>query len=85
MIVAVTPGLNTLAEQLRELGYDVVTYGAYKYPIDALVYSGESLAAANVISANTGGAFGVLMINSSNKSVKQIDNALKNRTYTPLF
>ena len=85
MIVAVTPNLNTLANQLRELGYDVVMYGSYNHPIDALVYSGESLATSNVTSANTGGSYGVLMINALNKTINQIDNSLKNRTYTPLF
>ncbi len=85
MTVAVSPMLTTIAEQLRELGYDVVCYGSYKYPIDALVYSGESLSEANVLSAGTGGTYGVLMINAQNKTIKQIDNALKNRVYTPLF
>lgn len=85
MIVAVTPGLKNLATQLRELGYEVVTYGQYNHPIDALVYSGESLATTNVTSANTGNSFGVLMVNAQNKTIKQVDNSLKNRTYTPLF
>lgn len=85
MVVAVTPGLNNLANQLRELGYEVVTYGKYNHPIDALVYSGEILAETNVVSANTGSSYGVLMINAKNKSLKQVDNSLKNRTYTPLF
>ncbi|MDR0406216.1 MAG: YkuS family protein [Clostridiales bacterium] len=89
MIVAVTPELTRLAGQLRELGYDVVTYGAYRRPVDALVYSGQGLAArevgANLTGANTGGSYGVLMVNASNKTVSQIDNSLKNRAYTPLF
>lgn len=85
MIVAVSPSLPNIAEQLRDLGYDVVSYGSYKYPIDALVYSGESLVSMNVFSANSGSLYGVLMINAQNKTIKQIDNALKNRIYTPLF
>lgn len=85
MTVAVDPALKTIAAQLRELGYNVVTYGKYNYPIDALVYIGESLAAYKVTGSNTAGGVGVLMINAQNKTIRQIDTALKNKTYTPLF
>ena len=83
MTVAVTKGLAALAEQLRALGYNVVTYGEYTYPIDALIYLGEGLARFGVTSA--AGAPGVLMINAKDKTISQIDGALKRRTYTPLF
>ncbi|OQB14600.1 MAG: hypothetical protein BWY15_01112 [Firmicutes bacterium ADurb.Bin193] len=85
MTVAVTSNLTTIAAQLRDLGYDVVTYGAYNYPIDAIVYSGEALSEANVTTANVSSSAGVLMINAKNKTIKQIDNSLKNRVYSPLF
>ena len=52
MTVAVDPALKTIAAQLRDR-YNVVTYGKYNYPIDALVYIGESLAAYNVTGSNT--------------------------------
>ena len=83
MVIAVTNGLGTLSERLRALGYDVVTYGAYKYPVDALVYSGEGLSELEVTSAAN--RAGVLMINAQGKTVGEIDAMLKRRTYTPLF
>lgn len=85
MIVAVAPALKKIAAGLRELGYDVVTYGKYNHPIDAFVYLGESLASSKVISSAATGSYGVLMVNAQNKTIKQIDSILKSRTYTPLF
>jgi len=83
--VAVAQNLKTIAEQLRKLGYEVVTYGEYNFPIDAFVYTGENLLSANVIESASPSWNGILMINAENKSIKQIDFILKNRTYTPLF
>ena len=85
LIGAVDPALKPIAAPLRELGYNGVTYGKYFYPIDALVYTRESLAAYNVTGSNTAGGVGVLMINAKNKTIGQIDAVLKNKTYTPLF
>lgn len=85
MIVAVSPTLGVIARQLRELGYNVVTYGKYNYPIDALVYVGESLKTAKVTGAASPGWHGVLMVNAENKTIAQIDYMLKNRTFSPLF
>ncbi|MCK9479295.1 MAG: YkuS family protein [Firmicutes bacterium] len=85
MIVAVTPALRTVAEQLRERGYNVVTYGKYNHPIDALIYTGENLLSANIIASAAPGWHGVLMINAENKTISQIDYMLKNRVFSPLF
>lgn len=85
MIVAVSSALTTIAEQLRGLGYNVVTYGKYNYPIDAFVYTDENLLSANVMGAATPGWHGVLMINAENKTINQIDYMLKNRIFSPLF
>lgn len=41
MTVAVQKGLEHLTEALRGYGFDVVVYGEYQYPVDALVYMGE--------------------------------------------
>ncbi|MDD3766314.1 MAG: YkuS family protein [Eubacteriales bacterium] len=84
MTVAVAPQLKTLAGQLRERGYNVVTYGKYKYPVDALVYVG-SMEDYRTLKGSTVGHFGILMINATNKTVDEVDNALKNRLYSPLF
>jgi len=85
MVVAVTKGQTELASQLRELGYDVVTYGEYNLPIDAIVYSGSSLESSQMTNANFGSSYGVLMISANNRTIKEIDNTLKKRTYSPLF
>ena len=85
MVVAVTKGQTELSNQLRELGYDVVTYGEYNLPIDAIVYSGASMANAPMTNANFGSSYGVLMISATNRTIKEIDNILKKRTYSPLF
>lgn len=86
MTIAVMKGLFNIAEQLRELGYDVVTYGEYKYPIDAMIYVGESLDKISFSSENVGGGrSGILMINATNKSIEEIHNTLKTRLYSPLF
>ena len=85
MVVAVTKGQTELSSQLRELGYDVVTYGEYNLPIDAIVYSGSSLESSQMTNANFGSSYGVLMISANNRTIKEIDNTLKKRTYSPLF
>lgn len=86
MTVAVMKGLLNIAEELRALGYDVVTYGEYQYPIDAMVYMGESLDKISFSSSNVGGGrSGVLMVNATNKSIAEIHNTLKTRLYSPLF
>lgn len=86
MTVAVMKGLFNIAEELRALGYDVVTYGEYQYPIDAMVYMGENLDKISFTSANVGGGrSGVLMVNATNKSIQEIHNTLKTRLYSPLF
>lgn len=84
MTVAISPELNTLANQLRERGYNVVTYGKYNYPIDALVYTGK-MEDYRTLKGSTMGYFGILMVNATNKSVDEVDIALKNRLYSPLF
>ncbi len=85
MVVAVTKGQTELARGLRELGYDVVTYGEYNLPIDAIVYSGASLSSSQMTNSNFGSSYGVLMISATNRTIKEIDNTLKKRTYSPLF
>ncbi|NLB80987.1 MAG: hypothetical protein GX800_05125 [Clostridiaceae bacterium] len=85
MVVAVTSVLGAVAQQLRALGYNVVEYGKYNYPIDALVYLGEGLLSSRMLGCADSSGQGVLMVNAQNKTIAQIDYALKNRVYTPLF
>lgn len=86
MVVAVMKGLNHIAESLRELGYDVVTYGEYFHNIDALVYVGKEMAGFTVSSdVLREGQQGVLMVNATNKNIAEISDTLKRRLYSPLF
>lgn len=85
MVVAVTKGMHDVEKGLLQLGYEVVEYGRYTMPIDAVVYYGSHLDSAQMTRSNFGGNTGILMINATNKSIQDIDNCLKRRTYTPLF
>ena len=98
MVVAVQKGLENIKEKLREKGYDVVTFGEYNYPIDAVVYSGNSIDMSYIKNNNipnmtahqydydnSARGYGVLMVNATNKSVEDLDHMLRSRTYSPLF
>ncbi|MDK2798678.1 MAG: hypothetical protein PWP27_1171 [Clostridiales bacterium] len=98
MIVAVQRGLENIKDKLREKGYDVVTFGEYNYPIDAVIYTGNRLEASfiknnnipNLMSQSLGmehvdRSYGVLLINATHKTIEEIDTMLKRKTYSPLF
>ena len=93
MTVAVQKGHEMLKDELRNLGYDVVTFGEFTGIIDALIYSGSlengALNQNNFDMYSIGNysdnARGILMINIENKSVDEIDVILKKRVYSPLF
>ena len=98
MVVAVQKGLENIKELLREKGYEVVTFGEYNYPIDAVVYTGNNLETSYIKNNNmpnmtidTMGheasqrSYGVLLVNATNKSIEEIDYILKHKVYSPLF
>ena len=86
MVIAVTKGMGVVERGLRELGYDVVTYGEYNYPIDVIIYSGNESTQLYYATSNVAGsARGTLLINASNKSVDEINKTLQSRLYSPLF
>lgn len=86
MIVAITKPLRALASQLRDRGYDVVTYGEYRHPVDAVIYSGEDSSQLFYATSNVAtGTRGVLLINARDKNIAEIDKTLKSRLYSPLF
>ena len=79
MTVAVQKGLEHLTEALRGYGFDVVVYGEYQYPVDALVYMGEKMPMGestpltqSVSSANHA-HHGVFMINARGKRRNRTD------------
>lgn len=93
MTVAVQKGHETLKEELRNSGYDVVTYGEYNGIIDALLYADSlqsdgfsdshfAMSSAGMIGENPKG---ILMINITNKSIQEIKTILQRRVYSPLF
>ncbi|MBZ4644763.1 MAG: hypothetical protein PWR27_1547 [Petroclostridium sp.] len=98
MVVAVQRGLESVKDKLRERGYDVVTFGEYNYPIDAVVYTGNGLETSYIknnnmpnLASHTLGfgnidrSYGVLLINATNKTIEEIDTILKRKVYSPLF
>ena len=84
MIVAVQKGLDNMKASLRELGHDVVDYGDYKYPVDAIVYMGGD-GGFTMSTDISGPAMGVFLINAKGKTPQEVDAMLKRRLYTPLF
>lgn len=92
IIVAVQNGLDDIKVGLRELGFEVVDIEKYNYPIDAIVYEGNSFQISYVSRNNmpemTMGKrsnYGVFMVNSLGKTVGEIADMLKTRYYSPLF
>jgi hypothetical protein len=92
IVIGVQKDLNEIKSALRAKGYEVVDVENYNYPIDAVVYEGNSFQISCVSSNNMPTAsmgnrnnYGVLMINSLGKSMSQIEEMLKMRGYSQLF
>mgnify|MGYP000147093922 FL=1 len=92
IIVAVQQGLDDIKNALRSRGYQVVDLETYRYPIDAIIYTGRSFQLSHITSNNfqqvsTGirDNYGILMINAKEKSIDDIERILISRSYSPLF
>ena len=85
MTVAVQKGLEHLSDALRRYGFDVVVYGEYQYPVDALVYVGDSMPLTASVSSANHEHHGVFLVNAHGNSADEIVQFLNRRTYTPLF
>lgn len=92
IIVAVHGGTDEIKKGLKEKGYEVVDIESYNYPIDAIVYEGNSFQISYVSGNNVPvmingqrSSYGVFMINSQGKTVDQIDEMLRMRCYSSLF
>jgi hypothetical protein len=92
IIVAVQKGLDAVKNGLKEKGFEVVDLETYSYPIDAIVYEGDSFQISYVSRNNmpemTMGKranYGVFIVNSFGKTVDEITDMLKTRYYSPLF
>lgn len=92
IVVAVQQGLDNIKSGLREKGFEVVDLETYNYPIDAIVYEGNSFQISYVSRNNMPemtmgrrGNYGVFIVNSLGKTIDEIADMLKTRYYSPLF
>lgn len=92
MVVAVQSGLENIKKELKKRGFEVVDLETYNYPIDAIVYEGNSfqishISRNNMPEMNSGlrANYGVFIINSLGKSIDEIEDMLESRYYSPLF
>ena len=92
IVVAIQKGLDEIKTELSLRGYEVVDIESYNYPIDAMIYEGNSFQISHISRNNmpdmTMGKranYGVFIINSLGKSVDEIEDMLKTRYYSPLF
>jgi len=81
--VALQKGFPRLKKQLIKMGYDVVDYGDYNYPVDAIVYKGVMMSVINSADASIGSS--VLLVDANGKNAAQISEILQRKLYTPLF
>ena len=84
MVIAITEGMKEIEPALHRAGHSVVTYGHYAGAVDAVVYRGSLLTGGTAMSNHKDGG-GILMVNAENRSIDEIINGLKYKTYSPLF
>ena len=92
IIIGVQKDLEAIKVGLKNRGYTVVDVESYNYPIDAMIYEGNSFQISYVsnnnmpeMSMGQRSNYGVLIINSSGKSLDAIEEMLKMRCYEHLF
>jgi len=92
LVVAVQSSLQNIKEELKKRGFDVVDLETYNYPIDAIVYEGNSFQISHIsrnnmpeMSSGLRTNYGVFIVNSLGKSIDEIEDMLKTRYYSPLF
>lgn len=93
MIIGIQRGLDSLKKELEQKGYNVVYYDQYKNLVDVYVYNSHEVEGVynNIEVTNSSLNFsdrknmGVLMINTRNKNVDQIEDIIHHRYYSPLF
>lgn len=92
IIVAVQRGLDEIRNGLISKGYEVVDMETYKYPVDAIVYEGNSFEVSHIsynnmtyIHSGQKTNYGVFMINSLGNTIDQIDEMLRMKCYSHMF
>ena len=88
MTIAYQQGLEDLADQLTEMGYNMVVWGnnSAEY-VHALIYDSKQhgelfMHLQNCTNEPEGGA---IVFNVSGMNAKEVDNLLKTKIYSPLF
>lgn len=84
MVVAVQNELRHIAEYLRRVGFEVVSYETYSHPIDALVYHGSAFSFSAIHSVPSH-EMGILLVCADGKTPQQIQKILEKKIYSPLF
>ena len=90
LIVAVEEGLHNVREGLQQLGYAIVDVEGNE-TADAIIYyrdgqdTGIQEMSSNSFLSGQGAANGTFLINAHDKSIGEIDQILKSRSYSPLF
>jgi hypothetical protein len=85
MIVALTPEAMYLKGSLEMYGHKVVPCENYRGAIDAVVYRGVSVSDLRLTNSNFVTHSGVLVVDCTNHSAAQINNYLKQRTFSSIF
>lgn len=93
MVIAIEKGLTEIKNQLEMRGYETFYIG--ERPVaDAIIYKNRnshpyfqvnSTPITSLVSSKVMDSKGALLINAENKSIEDILEILKNRTYSPLF
>lgn len=84
MRISVQENLSALKSFLKSRGYDVVD-NSEGLPSDVFIYSHENMDLSLLESSINPSYRGTLIINADNLSLSDIENMIKNRTYTSLF
>lgn len=84
MIVAVERGLEEIKKHLENSGFNVVYADGFRGAIDAYVYENAGISyinSYNLYAQGNGLNSGVLIVNAKNKSLKDVEEILRNRVY----
>jgi hypothetical protein len=90
LIVAVERSLHHIKDGLEEMGYDIVdleenaSSDAIVYYRDGQDHRSEEMS-HNSFSSGASAVNGTFLVNAYDKSIDEIDQILKKRSYSPLF
>lgn len=82
--VAVQQGLEEIREELKNRGYEVVDYEDRGH-IDAIVYKSIDSSIENVNNSADGNIYGAILINTTNRTIDEIEYIIETRRYGNLF